>query len=61
MKVCHCPYLIFYISRKFDKKEMIMRIWISAIFVLSCFVVIKIAVSAETFCSCNDNFKVLGN
>ena len=58
MKVYHGSYLIFYISgKKFKVKELIMRIWITAIFVFSWFVAIKIAVSAEIFCNCKNKYK----
>ena len=53
MKVYHGSYLIFYISdKKFKVKEIIIRIWITAIFVFSCFVAIKIAVSVEIAGGC---------
>ena len=53
MKVYHGSYLIFYLSdKKFKIKEIIQRIWITAIFVPSCFVAIKVAFSVEIACSC---------
>ena len=52
-EVYHGSYLIFYISgKKFKLKEIIIRILITAIFVSSCFVAIKIAVSVEISCNC---------
>ena len=52
MKVYHGSYLIFYISGKKIKVEIIIQLWIAAIFVFSCFVAIKTAVSVEVSCSC---------
>ena len=42
-------------------KGIIIRIWIIAIFVFSCFVAMKIAVSVELSCSCKGKFMALGN
>ena len=52
LKVYPGSYLIFFVSDKFKVKEIIIQIWITAIFVFSCFVAIKIAVSVEIACSC---------
>ena len=40
-------------------KGIIIRIWITAIFVFLCFIAIKIAVFVQI--SCNGKFKALGN
>ena len=55
MKVYHGSYLIFYISgKKFEVKEIEhnVQIWVTSIFVFSCFVAIKIVVSVEISCGC---------
>ena len=49
MKVYPGPYLILYIpGKKFEIKEIIIPIRITATFVSSCFGAIKIAVSFES-------------
>ena len=53
MKVYHGSYLIFYIPYKiFKVTEIIIKIWITAIFVFSCFVAVKIPAPVEIACSC---------
>ena len=55
LKVYGSSWFLFdcYISdKKFKVKKIIRRNWITAIFVLSCFVATKIAVSVEMPCSC---------
>ena len=53
MKVYHGSYLIFYIPyKKFKVTEIIIKIWITAIFVFSCFVAVKIPAPVEIACSC---------
>ena len=52
LKVYHGSYLIFYISGEKIKVEIIIQLWIAAIFIFSCFVAIKTAVSVEVSCSC---------
>ena len=51
MKVYAGSYLIFFLQ-KIWTKEMILneKIWITGIFVFSCFVAIKTAVSVEISC-----------
>ena len=53
MKIYQGSYLTFFISgEKMKVKEIIIRVWITAIFAFSCFVAMKIAVSVEISCSC---------
>ena len=53
MKIYHGSYFIFFnYGKTFKMKEVIIRIWITAMFVFLCFVAIKIAVSVEISCSC---------
>ena len=42
-------------------KGIIIRIWITAIFVFLCFIAIKIAVPVQISCNCKGKFKALGN
>ena len=54
MKVYHALYFIFYnFGKTFKLKEVIIRIWITAMFAFLCFVAIKIAASVEISCNCN--------
>ena len=53
MKVYHGSYLIFSFSGEiFKVKEIIIYIWITAMFAFSCFEAIKIDISVEISCSC---------
>ena len=53
MKIYQGSYFTFYISgEKMKVKEIIIRVWITAIFAFWCFVAIKITVSVEISCSC---------
>ena len=52
MKVYHGSYLPFYITdKKLKVNGIIIQIWLTATFVFSCFVAIKLAVCIETACS----------
>ena len=61
MIVHHGFYLIFYISDKTLKMTKVsIKIWITAIFVFSCIVAIKIAVFVAVFCSYKDKREDFG-
>ena len=54
MKIYHGPWFIFFsYGKTFKVKEVIIRIWITAMFAFLCFVAIKIAASVEISCNCN--------